>query len=84
MAASLGLNKEKFEACLAGGSHRTAILADEAEAQSLGINGTPSFLINGALYEGSRDEEGFAKTIQDELDHAAKAKLAANGRKAEE
>jgi protein-disulfide isomerase len=44
-AAALGLDARKLEACLASGKYAAVIRADMTQAQSLGIGGTPSFLL---------------------------------------
>ncbi len=48
------------------------INADKAEANALGITGTPTFFINGRYLSGARPFEDFAKMIDAEL---APAKL---------
>ena len=44
-AAALGIDAKKLEACLATGKYAAVIRADMSQAQSLGIEGTPSFLL---------------------------------------
>jgi predicted DsbA family dithiol-disulfide isomerase len=44
-AAALGLDARRLEACLASGKYAAGIRADMSQAQSLGIEGTPSFLL---------------------------------------
>jgi protein-disulfide isomerase len=44
-AKVLGLNVAAFEACMNGNKYATAVRADMATAQTLGINGTPAFLV---------------------------------------
>ena len=41
--------------------------ADKAEAASLGITGTPSFVINGRLLKGAQPADKFKAIIDDEL-----------------
>lgn len=65
--ARLGLDQAAYQACL--DQHQTAarIQADMGFASSLGINGTPFFVINsgGALYaiNGAIPYESFAKGL---------------------
>ena len=47
LAAEVGLDRSVFEACLEGGTHNNAPALDLRYAQSLGVTGTPTFLING-------------------------------------
>jgi protein-disulfide isomerase len=44
-AAALGIDAKKLDACLASGKYAGGIRADMSQAQSLGIEGTPSFLL---------------------------------------
>lgn len=43
----LGLDKELFSACIASGTKKKVLEQYQAEADSHGVSGTPSFLING-------------------------------------
>jgi len=47
-AAKLGLNATAFNTCLDGGSMASAVQAEEQEGASVGIRGTPGFLIYSA------------------------------------
>lgn len=44
-AAALGIDPKKLDGCLASGKYAAGILADMSQAQKLGIEGTPSFLL---------------------------------------
>ncbi|MBY0505665.1 MAG: DsbA family protein [Bryobacteraceae bacterium] len=44
-ADALGLDVEKFKACLSSGKFAEAVRKDMAEAQGAGVTGTPAFLI---------------------------------------
>ena len=50
-AARLGLNLPRFKSCLGSEKARSAISRDAREARGLGINGTPTFVINGKLFQ---------------------------------
>jgi protein-disulfide isomerase len=52
-AQALGLDTQKFDQCLMNGKYDAEINHDLEEAQGLGINGTPAFLI-GVLSPDSR------------------------------
>ena len=71
-ADGLGVNSEDFKACLASGRHREAVLADSAEAEGLGISGTPAFVINGVLLSGAQPLENFVAVIDRELSRAGR------------
>ena len=72
-AREVGLEAEKFDACLAGGTHKAAVQKDIDEATRLGINGTPAFFINGRMLTGAQPVEAFARIIDDELARTAGA-----------
>ena len=66
-AKDLGLDMSKFEADLANPSIKQKISADMQEANSVGITGTPAFLVNGRYLSGAQPFEGFARVINAEL-----------------
>lgn len=66
-ARDLHLDMNRFEADLASGADKKKIDADVAEAEALGIQGTPGIFINGRFVEGAQPYEVFAKIIDEEL-----------------
>jgi protein-disulfide isomerase len=50
-AADLGLDATKFNSCIDNDQTASIVQADENEAQSLNLPGTPSFLINGSVFQ---------------------------------
>jgi predicted DsbA family dithiol-disulfide isomerase len=44
-ARTLGLDGDRFDACLKSGTHAERVRRDVAEAQKAGLRGTPSFLV---------------------------------------
>lgn len=50
-AADLGLDTERFESDLEEGTFRDAVLASYQEAGEQGLSGTPTFFINGELFQ---------------------------------
>lgn len=74
-AADIGIDSLSFTSCLNSDRHREAVLADSAEAESLGITGTPAFVINGVLLTGAQPLEVFVKVIDRELARAETPKL---------
>lgn len=46
-AATLGLNKQKFDSCLDSGDMKAEVLKDLADGSAAGIDGTPGFWILG-------------------------------------
>jgi protein-disulfide isomerase len=67
LAVRLGLNVEKFDSCRASEASRAAVLNDVQEARRLGINSTPTFVINGKLVRGALSVAAFKQTIEGEL-----------------
>lgn len=51
-AAELGLNQEKFDACLEDPAVSRRIRVDMADANALDVRATPSFFLNGKKHEG--------------------------------
>lgn len=51
-AEILKLNLNAFRSCLSSEKHRAAVEKDEAQAQALGVSGTPSFLIGKSTPDG--------------------------------
>lgn len=66
-AVKLGLGREKFVECLAAERSRTAVVKDIEMARRYGIDGTPSFLINGKLVKGAVPLADFQGLIEREL-----------------
>ena len=66
-AEELGIETERFEQCVAAGEYRGQVEAETSEARSMGISGTPAFLINGRLLSGARPAEDFYRIIDTEL-----------------
>jgi len=52
-AASAGLNVDNFQRCLEANTFTNAYVEDIRYAQSVGVTGTPTFLINGELYSST-------------------------------
>lgn len=46
-AGELGLDQAEFDQCLDSGANLEKLTADQSEASSFGIRGTPGFLVNG-------------------------------------
>lgn len=46
-ASDLGLDRAAFDRCLDGGAYRAAVRADLDEVRRLGLNATPTLIVNG-------------------------------------
>ncbi|HUS30034.1 MAG TPA: thioredoxin domain-containing protein [Kofleriaceae bacterium] len=76
VARELGLDMTKFRGDLDAGTYRKQIEADIADAEKLGVTGTPAFFINGRAVIGSESLKLFAQIVDEELARAAAAKAA--------
>jgi protein-disulfide isomerase len=64
MASSLGLDTAAFSQCLATDQSLQAVQDSNREAQTLGLNGTPSFTLNGqSIGSGTLALDDFRKTL---------------------
>jgi len=66
-AVDLGLDVDKFNACLESHKYQADIAKDTAEGQKVGVTGTPAFLINGRFLSGAQPFVKFQAIIDDEL-----------------
>ena len=71
-ARGLKLDSEAFNKCLDSGAQAGVVKSQLGEAQTLQLQGTPSFFINGQLFAGNLAFEQFRAVIEEEL-NAAKA-----------
>ncbi len=69
-AGGLGLDAAVFATCLDEKKHAAEVDQDMAEAQRLGISGTPGFVINGRLISGAQPLATFTEIVNDELRRA--------------
>ncbi|MCR4404579.1 MAG: thioredoxin domain-containing protein [Candidatus Acetothermia bacterium] len=67
LAGEMGLESERFDRCLASREYAQAVQADLAEAKRLGVEGTPTFFINGRKVVGAQPYEAFRQVIEEEL-----------------
>src|SRR5262245_39981883 len=67
MLASSNLDMTKFNDCFDNKKPLPEVKAQMAEGSSVGISGTPGFIINGRLVSGAQPFENFKNIIDDEL-----------------
>ena len=72
LASSLGLDVKKLQADAAGKRIETILAEDRAEADRLGISGTPHFLVNDLVIRGAVPKEIFEQAIDMALGLAKK------------
>ena len=63
----LGLDTAKFTADLDGAASKAALDRDQAEAAKVGVDGTPTFFINGTPLVGAQPLEAFTAAIDKAL-----------------
>ncbi len=71
-AAELGLDMNKFKAALESNKFEPQITADATEAARAGVDGTPTFFINGRELVGAQPVEAFKALIDEELKKVGK------------
>lgn len=62
-AQKLGMNASKFNSCLDSSEHGDIVDTDMKVAGTLGITGTPSFVVNGKLIVGAQPFSTFKEAI---------------------
>jgi diadenylate cyclase len=64
-ATGLGLDLARFESDLAERRHAPRVREDRLDGERSGVEGTPTFFVNGARYEGSLDLEGLQAAVEE-------------------
>jgi protein-disulfide isomerase len=70
-ATAVGLDRPRFDACVASHKYRDRIEADIAAGNDAGVTGTPAFFINGRALSGAQPFDAFKQIIDEELDRHA-------------
>jgi len=66
-AAARGLDARKFTACVDSHKEKPQVDADLHTGDEAGVDGTPSFFINGRMISGAQPFDVFKKVIDEEL-----------------
>jgi protein-disulfide isomerase len=66
-ARQLGLETGAFDKCLDSGERAAAIKSSQDEAQKLGLQGTPSFFLNGRFFSGNLSYDQMRQMMEEEL-----------------
>lgn len=74
LAQNLGLATDRFHSCLSSQQSLTQVLRDAGDARNLGINSTPSFVINGRIVSGAISLTEFRRVIDEELQRTGSLK----------
>lgn len=64
LAAQAGLDLTKFEADMAGHTYADRVREDFMSGVRSGVNGTPSFFINGVRFDESWDQESLVDALE--------------------
>ncbi len=67
LAKEAGVDDTKLNECLAAGRGAAQVDEDVAKGELAGIEGTPSFFINGRSYTGNPTVAGLAQALEEEL-----------------
>src|SRR5262249_39849938 len=73
---TLQMDTAAFDKCLESGEKAGIVKAHTAEAQALGVHGTPMFFINGRLAAGMASFEQLRALIDEEISIAKKQRAA--------
>ena len=66
-ARDIGVSGDEFDNCLDSGKYASAVSDDLEEGVALGVNGTPTFFINGTVVVGAQPFAQIAAVIEAEL-----------------
>ena len=66
-ATAAGVDATKLTECLASGRAAAQVEEDFKKGESLGVQGTPSFFINGRQFDGNPTSAGMSATIDEAL-----------------
>jgi len=64
---TLGFGTNKFNTCLDSGAAAAVVAQDIKDGQSVGVNGTPTFFINGKQLVGAQPTAAFDQAIEEAL-----------------
>ena len=67
MAQEVGLDVDTFTECLDSDKYAARVYQDAQSIQSLGVRGTPGFVVNGRYISGAQPFEVFQQVIEEAL-----------------
>jgi protein-disulfide isomerase len=70
-ARTIGLDIDKYDACVDGQRYAGRIQASVQEGEALGVRGTPSFFVGGQMFQGRATSDDF-KALFDSLSKTRK------------
>lgn len=66
-ASDLGLRTGEFNSCLSSEASATIVRKDMEEAMQAGVQGTPTYFVNGRIVKGMKSSEDFRNVIDQAL-----------------
>jgi protein-disulfide isomerase len=66
-AQEIGLDLGKFKAALASPKTKAVVEADKKQVDQFGVQGTPSFFVNGRAFSGAYPLESFKMVLDEEI-----------------
>lgn len=66
-AEEIGLNSQEFNQCLSSGKYSSEVIEDLLDGRKLGVNGTPTFFINGYRISGVIPRDIFINLVEQGL-----------------
>jgi protein-disulfide isomerase len=66
-ARELGLDGQRFDACMATHKYEQAVADNQAAGEKAGVSGTPAFFVNGELLSGAQPFEKFQELLDRQL-----------------
>ncbi len=67
IAATAGLDSASFNSCFASGAHKASVLDEKKAGESLGVQATPTFFVNGKQVADWHDYSAFNALIDQAL-----------------
>lgn len=74
-AKSVKLDTKKLITCMNSGSKKSLVGKDASQGNTLGVNGTPAFFVNGIFIGGAQDFSSFKEVIDKILEGTASADI---------
>ena len=67
VAQNIGLDVTSFSSCLDSGKYSKVVRRNFDQGNSLGVQGTPTFFVNGEIIEGAQPFKTFQGEIEEKL-----------------
>ena len=67
LAGQVELDAAAFSDCLTSGRYNNQVMLESQTVQSLGVQGTPGFVVNGVYIPGAQPFDVFQQVIEEQL-----------------